>query len=299
MRDNAFDSSKTNNSIPNGLIRFGNRVIDRLSGVTTNQVLNPEPWLDGPDDPSRILFQTASAMKAEAVDPLTGQVDYAALADSEAYQHFQAVARSLPNCNPAQMTDQNVRIAFWINLYNALILDAVLRYNIRGSLLRHFGIFRRAAYNVSGMRFSADEIEHGILRGNRRNPTLPFPSFATDDPRRELSIEPPDPRIHFALVCGARSCPPIAFYSGENLNHQLDQAAANFINGGAVRLDAKKNTLWLSKIFSWYAEDFGGRDGVLEMIRRYWDDEAGVESLSDSSLKIRYMAYDWSVNALA
>lgn len=298
MRDYVFEYSKMNDRLTHWMTRIGNQVLDRLSGVTPNQVLNPEPWLEGPDDPARILFQTASAMKAEAVDPMTGQVDYAALGDSEAYQHFHAVARSLPNCHPAQMTDRNERIAFWINLYNALILDAVVRYKIRGSLLRHFGVFRRAAYNVSGMRLSADDIEHGVLRGNRRNPTLPFPPFAEGDPRLELSIEPPDPRIHFALVCGARSCPPIAFYSGDRLNHQLDQAAANFVNGGAVRLDVEKNTLWLSKIFSWYEEDFGGREGVLEIIRGYWNDEAGIESLSDSSLKIRFMAYDWSVNAL-
>jgi hypothetical protein len=298
MRDFVINSNKPKDSISNWTIRLGNRVLDRFAGVASNEVLNPEPWLEGPDEPARILFQSASAMKAEAVDPLTGQVDYAALADSEAYQRFQEVARSLPNCEPAQITDRDERIAFWINLYNALILDAVVRYQIRGSLLRHFGVFRRAAYNVSGMRFSADEIEHGVLRGNRRNPTLPFPPFSPGDPRLDLAIEPPDPRIHFALVCGARSCPPIAFYSGDRLNHQLDQAAANFINGGAVRLDAEKNTLWLSKIFGWYEDDFGGRDGVLKTIERYWDDEAGIEFLSEGSLKIRYMTYDWSVNAL-
>lgn len=298
MRDYALGPTKSNNSIPNWIVQLGNRVLDRIVGAASNEVLNPKPWLEGPDDPARILFQTANAMKAEAVDPLTGQVDYSALGDSEAYNRFREVARSLPNCDPAQMTERNERIAFWINLYNALILDAVVRYKIRGSLLRQFGMFRRAAYNISGMRFSADEIEHGVLRGNRRNPTLPFPPFGAGDPRLNLSIELLDPRIHFALVCGARSCPPIAFYSGDRLNHQLDQAAANFINGGAVRLDVENNTLWLSKIFSWYAADFGSRDGVLETIKRYWDDEAGIEFLSEGSFKIRYMAYDWSVNAL-
>jgi hypothetical protein len=148
------------------------------------------------------------------------------------------------------------------------------------------------------MRLSADDIEHGILRGNRRTPTVPFPPFSRDDPRLALALDLPDPRIHFALVCGARSCPPIAFYDGAKIDAQLDLAAAGFINGGGATYDPNTNTLWLSRIFSWYQADFSGRRGVLETIRKYMRDEKAKEALNRGSVRVRYLPYDWSVNGL-
>jgi hypothetical protein len=190
--------------------------------------------------------------------------------------------------------NRSQQIAFWINLYNALILHGVIHYKVSGSMLRDPGFFRRVAYDVGGMRFSADDIEHGVLRGNRRHPYLPFPQFAKDDPRLMMSIEDPDPRMHFALVCGARSCPPIASYAGQDLDKQLDQAAAAFINGIGARLDLAKQTLYLSRIFKWYAGDFGRAEGVLRLVDRYFDGPGDI-----AGARVRYLPYDWSVNAVA
>jgi hypothetical protein len=247
------------------LIRGGNRLIDRLLGVIDDTVLNTGETTLSSANPAQALFQAANALKAEALDPEAGQIDYVNLAKGEAYQDFREVARSLANRSLEDLGDKNAQTAFWINLYNAMILDAVVQYQIKGSISRNLGLFRRAAYRVGGMRFSADDIEHGILRGNRRNPFIPIPAFASDDTRSALSLSPPDPRIHFALVCGARSCPPIAFYDGEQIDSQLDLAAAGFINGGGADYDPVNNTLSLSKIFSWYQADFGGRRGVLKI----------------------------------
>jgi hypothetical protein len=109
-----------------------------------------------------------------------------------------------------------------------------------------------------------------------------------------MSIEDPDPRIHFALVCGARSCPPIASYSGENLDEQLEKAASAFINGIGVQFDPDGRTLSLSRIFKWYAGDFGGREGVLQLVNKYRETSEDI-----ASARIQYMPYDWSVNAVA
>jgi hypothetical protein len=109
-----------------------------------------------------------------------------------------------------------------------------------------------------------------------------------------MSIEDPDPRIHFALVCGARSCPPIASYSGENLDEQLDKAAATFINGIGAQFDPGGPTLSLSRIFKWYEGDFGGRKGVLQLVNKYRDTSGDI-----ASARVRYLPYDWSVNAVA
>ncbi len=106
-----------------------------------------------------------------------------------------------------------------------------------------------------------------------------------------------DPRIHFSLVCGARSCPPIAFYDHEHLDRQLDQAAAAFINGGGVDTKAETNTLRLSKIFQWYLADFGGLPAVVELIQRHATDKEVQNVLESGEFQVRYMQYDWRVNS--
>ncbi len=280
------------------IVRGGNRFIDRLLGINKDTVLNPGDASLSVTNPAQALLRVANRLKAEAIDPETGRIDYVSLAKGDAYQDFREVARSLANCNLEDLGNKDAQTAFWINLYNAMILDAVVQYQIKDSISRNLGLFRRAAYRIGGMRFSADDIEHGILRGNRPNPYLAFPPFAPDDPRLALSIEPPDPRIHFTLVCGARSCPPIAFYDGDQINTQLDLAAAGFINGGGADYDPKNKTLWLSKIFSWYQADFGGRRGVLKTIGEYIRDDKAQEALEQDAVRVRYQPYNWSINGL-
>ena len=108
-----------------------------------------------------------------------------------------------------------------------------------------------------------------------------------------MIIENPDPRVHFALVCGARSCPPIAAYEAERLDQQLDQAANTFIAGGGAQYEPDSRTLSISRIFKWYQRDFGGRQGVLDTIAKH------LSSSSDlSQARVRYQSYDWSVNAV-
>jgi hypothetical protein len=105
-----------------------------------------------------------------------------------------------------------------------------------------------------------------------------------------------DPRIHFALVCAARSCPPISYYDADQLEQQLERAAGSFINGGGVRFT--ENAIWISKIFKWYQADFGGLDGVKEIIGKYSKDENVRHALRSANLKLRYSPYDWTINQL-
>ena len=79
------------------------------------------------------------------------------------------------------------------------------------------------AYNVGGLLFSLDEIEHGVLRCNRGHPKDKKPMFGLteNDPRMKLMLTKFDARIHFALNCGANSCPPIRIYQADRLNAQV------------------------------------------------------------------------------
>jgi len=278
------------------LVSLANNWVDRLLGIAADEVLNPGEALPTSDNPAQALKRCADAMRVSAVDEETGMVDYDALARSQAYVDFRLLTRSLPLCTLADMGDRDGQMVFWINLYNALILDAVVSYGVRGSLQKQLGIFRRAAYNVGGMRFSADDIENGVLRGNRRNPMLPIVPFGRSDPRLGMAITSLDPRLHFALVCGARSCPPIAFYDEAKLDQQLESAGHNFINAGGAEFDETSNTLHLSRIFGWYQKDFGGRRGVIELIKQCTRNGELRSALEAGGVRIKYAPYDWSLN---
>ena len=118
-----------------------------------------------------------------------------------------------------------------------------------------------------------DQIEHGILR----------PRFK-------------DPRVHFAINCAAKGCPPLRSvpYEGTNLDQQLDEMAAAFINDPS-RNRLERNTLYASRIFDWFEEDLGGdiigfflkyaRDGLKKNLERQRED-----------IKIRHLDYDWTLN---
>jgi hypothetical protein len=239
-------------------------------------------------------------MKAEAYDPSCNCFDYARLADSDIYAQFRGCTAHLLEFDPSVLSGRRERLAFWINLYNALIIDAVIAFQPQGSVRKDRGFFRRAAYVVGGRRYSADDIEHGILRGNRRHfyPAILLPQFAPDDPRLPFAVQPPDPRIHCALVCASRSCPPIAAYQPERIDEQLNLACSAYVNDG-VQME-EKGRLCLSPVFRWYQRDYGGREGVREFVLRYLDDGRARALLEDDreGRRLGFYRYDWSLNQM-
>ncbi len=218
---------------------------------------------------------------------------YARIAASPEFAAYRALTRELRGFDPATLQGRPERTAFWINLYNALVLDAVISFGVTTSIRETPGFFHRAAYQVGGHRFALDEIEHGLLRRNRPAfPRLP-PPFATDNPRVALGPGALDPRVHFALNCGTRSCPPVAFYEAEYLDAQLDAAASSFINAEGVRVE-KDGSVTLSPLFASYAEDFGGAEGARAWVLRYLSDRTLRSRVAAGPL--RTGAYDWSLN---
>jgi hypothetical protein len=281
------------------LIRLMNIFIDRVMGIGKFEVLNPSISNSMAGNPAQELMRITRALKAEAINASGERVDYTKLAASETYQQFKHLASTLPHYDIEALEDRDEKIAFWINLYNTLIFNGIISYKIRKSILSKPSFFRRAAYNVGGFRFSADDIEHGILRGNRPHPIFHLRPFGASDPRRGALIRPLDPRIHFSLVCGARSCPPIRFYDPDLLEEQLSQSATSFVDGGGTHYDATNGTLWLSRIFKWYQADFGGITGVKRVLQRYSLNQKLLEILERKGLRIKYFPYDWSINRIA
>lgn len=298
--------SKVNNSkIETGLIHLRDGLIDLISGVNRERVLNSRNGnLDQSEinDPAAELKLALDNIKVSAIDGDGTKVDYARLRNSQVYKEFRyRCSPKLRGYDPGNLGRREEKLAFWINLYNALVLDAVIDFGVQHSVtegwLGMLAFFRKAAYNIGGQRVSLDDIEHGILRDNRGHPTLPGPHFPADDSRMAWVIAPPDVRIHFALNCASRSCPPIQVYSGDQIDTQLDLAARNFVNQNTT-VDQKTNELSISAIFRWYQRDFGGQQAVLEFILNHLLEDERQKWIRENqeTLRLQYKAYDWGLN---
>lgn len=163
-----------------------------------------------------------------------------------------------------QLNNDNDKKAFWINLYNAytqiILLKNPAKYKNRSSF------FGDRQINIAGRQLSLDDIEHGILRHSKIKWSLGhlnkwFPSAF----EKEQRVDTLDYRIHFALNCGAKSCPPIAFYKPEQLDKQLDLATKAYLQGEAEYNEAE-NTVALPAIMGWFRGDFGRKKKMVELL---------------------------------
>jgi len=190
------------------------------------------------------------------------------------------------------------RLAFWINTYNALVADGIAALGLRRSVWELPNFFQRVGCRVGGLTFTADDIEHGVLRGNRRNPLAPSPPFAQDDARLMHTIVPVDPRIHFAISCGARSCPAVRTYDAGQLDAQLDAATRAFV-ANEVTVDG--DALVVSEIFKWFRADFDdGADGLAGFLVRHLDHGAVRRRILERGLTgLTDRPWDWRLAAPA
>jgi hypothetical protein len=190
---------------------------------------------------------------------------------------------TLADVDLAAMTDADARLALWLNAYNAIAISQVIEvYPIASIRPKILGIpnwlafldfFTRSNSIIGGKKYSLNQIEHAILR----------PEFA-------------EPRIHFALVCASVGCPLLrrGAYFPESVRTQLETDASSFIkNPDKVRYDAGKKTLYLSKIFQWYGEDFVKAAGS---VAAYVGGYLGPEVAVSDELAIVFLPYDWNLN---
>ena len=183
--------------------------------------------------------------------------------------------------------NKDQKITFWINAYNALAIKVILDHYPpkRGlswkavaypetSIQQIPNVWDRNLAEIFGEDYSLNRIEHGTLR-------------------KEFE----EPRIHFALVCAARGCPPLRkeAYVPERLNAQLDDQARQFFsNPEKAKYDAEDNVLHLSPILRWFGKDFENDGGPTSFAKKYMPTKAG-QKLSDKT-KIKWLDYDWSLN---
>ena len=238
-------------------------------------------------------------LKARFIDAEKGMVHYRAIRASEEFERYKDLTKGLRSFNLHPIQERNQRLAFWINIYNTAVIHGVIELGLENSVKEASGFFNRVMYEIGGFRFSLNDMEHGILRGNRRHPYGLLKPFRRKDPRMELAVTPLDPRVHFALVCGARSCPPIGFYEAEQTDFQLQLAAESFINSSQVKILPQQGTVFISKIFKWYKADFGGSDfALIDLLLNFLDEGEKRTFLQQNrdKVRIRYQPYDWNLN---
>lgn len=242
------------------------------------------------------------------------KVDYAALRADPDWQQFVNSTAELQKVDPTPLS-RDQRLAFFINIYNALVVHALVSLGPATDTLGRLKWFAGIKYVIGGREFSSNDIEHGVLRGNAPSPAALFSllgkpqwaghTFKKGDPRLALAITPVDPRIHFALNCGANSCPAIKVYSPHNLEEGLASAAAAFCSS-EVEVLPEAREVRLSMILKWYAPDFGSRRDLLRFLLAYLppDTKAKLEGLLaeagddvEESITLSYRPYDWGVNS--
>ena len=185
--------------------------------------------------------------KADGLDLETGKVNYLRLAKSEVFSEFSRLSPALCKFDPSVLATRDKRQAFWINIYNVLAIHGLAAYEEDDCIQEIHGTFERMAYFIGDLRCSLADIEHGVLRSNRAhhgirrshktNHIVPSVRFSKRDSRIRHVLQEHDPRIHFAIVCGSNSCPPVGIYQSNVLDEQLNLAAKNFLNNDAVTLN--------------------------------------------------------------
>jgi hypothetical protein len=228
-----------------------------------------------------------------------GYVDYPGLlADrGELDAYYARLAARSPDSHPVLFAGRDAKLAYWINAYNASVLEAVLAYYPVDSvkdieppaglffLPRLAGFFYLQKITLGGVRYNLYDLENEVIR-------------------RRFE----EPRIHFAINCASESCPrlPSRAFLPETLEAQLATEARNFIREPRnVEIDPEAGTITLSAIFDWFEDDFvewtarsdGDRQaGLLDYIGPHLDAEQRAALALCADCRVGFFEYDWAIN---
>jgi hypothetical protein len=202
-----------------------------------------------------------------------GRVDYSAIRTDKRFPRYLV---SLRAAHPFSIKNQDEQLAFWINAYNAFTIQLIIDHypvkSIREIQESGRGPWDIVWIDIAGSKYSLNQIEHEVIRKKFN-----------------------EPRIHMALVCAAKSCPPLRAeaYIGGKLGEQLEDNAKKFLSDTTKnRFENKTHTFYLSELFSWYGVDF---------VKRYGSAASFALKVLGLSLSqppaIKSLPYDWTLNS--
>lgn len=239
-----------------GALLIGLAVVSFAPELRAEEVVEPSAFTE--------LLQTYADSR--------GQVDYAAWKENEEdVQRLEGYLEHVAEADP-ESHDRDERLAFYLNAYNATVIRSILDHWPTDSPQSVDGFFKGEKHEIAGESMTLDALEHQLIR-----------------PRFD------EPRIHFVLVCAAKSCPRLrrTALTGDDLEATLDSAAREFIPRVTELQDG---TVVTSKLFEWFSGDFEEAAGsVREYLGTYTDGEV-QDALKKKDVEIEMRGYDWTVN---
>ncbi|TXE06186.1 DUF547 domain-containing protein [Seonamhaeicola algicola] len=159
------------------------------------------------------------------------------------------------------------KLAFWINAYNALTVDLILRNYPTTSIRNIKDPWKQRLWKFGNKWYNLDEIEHAILR------------------------KMDEPRIHFAINCASISCPKLQnkAFTSKNLETQLTNATKAFLLDTSKNI-ISKNAIQISKIFQWFSKDFKTNGSLIDFLNTY-----STVQISANAKK-SFLDYNWNLN---
>ena len=202
-----------------------------------------------------------------------GLVNYDAVKKNEKAV-LNKIYTGLAQISPLEIVTRDEKFAFWINTYNFLCLFAICRGNSPTTSAEREILFKTGKHVVGTVPLSLDDIENKILRKDFY-----------------------DARIHFALVCGALSCPPLrsGIYHSTVIRSELEEQANIFLNDTRKNyIDHGKKIIYASEIIKWFSADFTSTFGEIHHIFKIYSKQAQGDI---SKYSIRYLPYQWLLNS--
>ncbi|WP_407556645.1 DUF547 domain-containing protein [Winogradskyella sp. 4-2091] len=194
----------------------------------------------------------------------SGNVDYKGIKnESEFDVYIDYLSETLPDDN----WTKDEKLAYWINAYNALTVDLILRHYPVKSIKDIKDPWDQRLWQFGDKWQNLNDIEHKILR------------------------EMNEPRIHFAIVCASISCPNLQneAFTASNLETQLTEATKEFLKD-STKNELTEDHIKLSKIFKWFKKDFEHDGNLIDFLNQYADLKIS------SSAKKSFKDYNWNLN---
>ena len=194
-----------------------------------------------------------------------GNVNYKGFkSDSKTLQSYIDLLKTY---QPIHSWTKEDKLAYWINTYNALTIDLILRNFPTKSIKDIKDPWNQRLWQLGKKKYNLNDIEHEILR------------------------KMDEPRIHFAIVCASVSCPKLQnkAFTALNLEEQLTNATKEFLTDTSKN-ELSENEIKISKIFKWFKKDFEQNRGLIDFFNQYSE-----VSISNSAKK-SYKDYNWDLN---
>ncbi|MBB4080363.1 hypothetical protein GGR28_002997 [Lewinella aquimaris] len=225
---------------------------------------------------------TPNVLSQELLEGLRGKRDVSDL--------VMEIANLEPRKLAAELDTREKKEAFWINIYNGmvqyLLTEDPTLFDDRSTF------FSTPAFTVAGQKMSPNEMEHGIIRGGENRFGLGFiPQLFSNKFERTFRIKGGDSRVHFALNCGASSCPPVEIYRPGTFEEQIDARVRSYLQEHSeIKTVDGEQVIITSPLFQWFKGDFRDHDGVDDFLVHY-----GILTEENKNMKREYEDYDWTL----